>query len=475
MIRRTSVPKRHFRLSRVVRVTPWYELEITEEQKAPEVPLPALPQNPPEILPRLLHFLTRDMALRDLEVIDGRSKNTALGPALLVVGTGASSKHLAAAGSFLMKWLKHNCRVVADYEGLFTSNYIRINSKRARRKAAKQRNARNALPHFIKADSWVSVDTHCDNIYVHVLTADRREAVDFSSLFNEEPLAEGAEAREEYRPPARVPSGRREMHTVADRRPASLSMAPSESRSAYIQALERQASGDVLSDAQIENVLREICYAGQSVFSSLSAFDPVSRDRWASVCETKAAIILRFYGEVLRPQGRSLLLEPRWVLLLYRTFCCPSKESVSVAEALDAPYPVSSLGMFHNFRSPPFRLILEKQNALFNTEALMLILQTLANGHTWDTFWRLLDLVTTTSVVDARIIEASLALIVRSGAERQLNHALISFLPNLLLREGLALTPSMARTLRSGLAVCDPEKKNFGSLRDLVNDALPST
>lgn len=471
----TAIPRRYFSLTRAARNVPWYEQEVSKMQPSSEPSLPALPADSPRILPPLINFVAKNLGLSDLEIIDARSKKIAMGPALMLVGTGRSSRHLAAAATELIRWLKDEYGIVTDNEGLLSSNFIRIHNRRARRRAESRRMASGSPQRFTKADSWVSIDTHSDNVYVHLFTSDRRQDVDLPSLIDDDPLVECAEALEDYRPPARLPDGRRGMHTATSVSPEPLNVMVSGPAAAVRSALENQAAGNVLNDDGIEDVLREICYGGQSFFSSLSASDPVSRDRWAALCDAKAALLLKFYSDVLRPQGRSLLLEPRWVLLLYRTFCCPSRESVNVTDALRAPYPVSSLDMFHNFRLPPFRLILEKQNALFDTETFLLVLQTLANGHTWDTFWRLLDTVTSTSVVDPKILEAALALIVRGGSERQLRYALSSFLPELLLREGSALTPSMVLALKSGLAFCDPEKKSFGSLRELVQDTLPAS
>lgn len=528
---------------------PWYVDEGAKQvaKHRVESVLPELPSDPPLKLESILKYVVRDLGLRDAQILDGRTRETALGPAIMVVGTGKSSRHLGNAAAQLLNWLKTEFGVSVDTEGILTANFIKTQSRRAQRRAMKQGFGERAIAErFAKVGSWVVLNTNVDNIYVHLLTEERRKGLDLENLWQPEPAPVKQDAfDQEYMAPApaQSPKGHRAFHTMrvlqspkAATAGASMPVMKGDYRSlngsdsllahinhillaardpkfeltesssvvksffASFPALPsreqwklrlyflvttflvsndfplrklvdhiklQQASGYAIDQEDLEQVLCAVAYYRQAEFAAKRC-TPSTQAQWTELCDEKSKAVLEIHDLVFRSNGSLLLVNNRLVTLLFRMYAGPSATSVDPQSALEDPTPGPRPAMFVDSRLAAIQLILEESSQLLDSRTLMLVLTTLINGHTWSTFWRILDSVTGIANVDIRIIEAAMAMVVKSGNEVQIRHVLDRFLPSLLLQNKVTLTPDLARTLQIALELVDSDQKAYVSLRKMI-------
>lgn len=123
---------------------PWYlQNQPPEPQQdhpfAHRQQLPELPVSPPSILQPLLEYVSKDLGMDDLSLLDLRALDPppALGANLLmIIGTARSEKHLHVSADRLCRWLRstHGMRPFAD--GLLGRNELKL---KVRRKAKRSR------------------------------------------------------------------------------------------------------------------------------------------------------------------------------------------------------------------------------------------------------------------------------------------------------------------------------------------------
>lgn len=117
---------------------PWYmklqqqllqqQSPLSERQK-----LPKLPENPPPILPDLLSYISVDLGLDDLNLMDLRSIDPppALGSNLLMlVGSARSEKHLHVSADRFCRWLRSTYKLRPHAAGLLGRNELKLKLKR---------------------------------------------------------------------------------------------------------------------------------------------------------------------------------------------------------------------------------------------------------------------------------------------------------------------------------------------------------
>lgn len=387
-------------------ITPWYVTEArkTEQQQGekPGAPLPDLPSNAPAELEGIVRFATEDMGLKDVIIIDKRKEDEvsgAVGPSLLVLGTGASPRHLGTAGALLQTHLKNEFGIHSGKEGILTTNFVKLHNRRQKRRQQRQRMASAAnSTSLTRVGTWVAIDTKLDNIYVHLMTPERRAEVDLEHLdeYLQEFDAE-EEANEiadtEYFDPVGVSStafnGKRGFHTSA--RIFQDSNIPENREELALENLDAERRSDLsMQSPEVVNFLthfpelptREdwkvrlrffaLCAINspsfplskvveeaeyqqvsgfpldsediEEVMASIcyhgqSQFSTVVRDdeataAWRELCDLKAEQLLKFYSFALEPAEHSLLGNQRLLTLLYRTFTCPTAESTTPAAAL---------------------------------------------------------------------------------------------------------------------------------------------
>jgi len=446
-------------------ITPWYVAEAVKntgpDVTKMSVDLPTMPQNRPESLEKVVEFAMNDMGLKDVVVVDKRGadeESTALGPALMVLGTGTSSKHLGSAGALLMTWLKKNYHIYAGREGVLTTNFVKLHNRRQKRRQQRHRTAKEDSQ-LQRVGSWIAVDTKLDNIYVHLMTADRRAEVDLENLGEyleedadpadleklEQQFAEPAPAhghptknpgklgRRSYSTQSTVPSSREELalenlaaekrEDLAEDSPEVLSFVQHFpevplrehwkqrlnffalaviqsslfSPSRLIKEAElQQASGFVLDAEDVELIVSAICYHGQAHFSTLSR-DDESVAAWAEMCNIKADLLVQLYDFALRPLGRSLITNERLLTLLYRTFTGLCASSTTPSQALAAVNTPASqpLEVFMDVRrAVALRYLLETTGEMKNLQTVSMLLTSLCTKDQFDAFWKTCSIAT---------------------------------------------------------------------------------
>ncbi|KAK9477523.1 hypothetical protein V1514DRAFT_353189 [Lipomyces japonicus] len=179
---------------------PWYLREAVKAAPAEltahrEHNLPDLPIDSTEELADVVGFLAKDLGLLELDVIDLRGRNTALGAdAIMVVGSARSERHVARAAEELRVYLKKTHRAKVSVEGLVTKERLRVRERRVRKKLSRYTGDVSAYERTLRqrqafADDqahWALVIARSRGLYVHVVTADKRWELDLEGLWRHE-------------------------------------------------------------------------------------------------------------------------------------------------------------------------------------------------------------------------------------------------------------------------------------------------
>ena len=121
---------------------PWY-LQIDAPQR-PLKPLserqrlPELPTDPPPLLQPMLEYISVDLGLDDLSILDLRRLDPppALGTNLLMVfGTARSERHLHVSADRFCRWLRTNHKVSPYADGLLGRGELKLKMRRKARRA----------------------------------------------------------------------------------------------------------------------------------------------------------------------------------------------------------------------------------------------------------------------------------------------------------------------------------------------------
>ncbi|KAL7627505.1 ATPase synthesis protein 25 mitochondrial [Parahypoxylon ruwenzoriense] len=120
---------------------PWY-LQVEPPRHVASIeplPLPEVPHGAPAVVGSLLEYVSEDLGLHDLSLLDlrGLSPPPALGPNLFMLfGTARSERHLNVSAGRLLRWLRAKHRIHAQADGLLGPNErktkLRRKAKRAR-------------------------------------------------------------------------------------------------------------------------------------------------------------------------------------------------------------------------------------------------------------------------------------------------------------------------------------------------------
>ena len=100
--------------------------------------LPHLPPNPPALLQPLLDYVSVDLGLNDLTLLDLRHLDPppALGANLLMVlGTARSEKHLHVSAERFCRWLKTTHQLIPSADGLIGRGELKLKLRRKMRRA----------------------------------------------------------------------------------------------------------------------------------------------------------------------------------------------------------------------------------------------------------------------------------------------------------------------------------------------------
>lgn len=173
---------------------PWYlrhDDSVNAKIKEGEE-IPPLPKDSPASLRPLLEYLSYELGMVDLKLYDLRNRQTPSSfgaDTILVLSSGKSPKHVAKAGRELLLELKHEKGILAQQEGILTSNFVKIQNRRARKKAeraaGRYRQLRVEGFDSSRSGSWIVVDTKSDGIIVHLMTKERRQELELEKMLEE--------------------------------------------------------------------------------------------------------------------------------------------------------------------------------------------------------------------------------------------------------------------------------------------------
>lgn len=119
---------------------PWY-LQVEPPRHVASIeppPLPEVPSGAPEIIGSLLEYISEELGLDELSLLDLREIDppAALGPNLFMLfGTARSERHLNVSAGRLVRWLRAKHRVYAHADGLLGPNERKLKLRRKAKRA----------------------------------------------------------------------------------------------------------------------------------------------------------------------------------------------------------------------------------------------------------------------------------------------------------------------------------------------------
>lgn len=170
---------------------PWY---LRDDAASPlaetaKVELPAVPESAPKTITSFLELVAKDYGFDNLVLFDmtqldsDHDYSTHHQPAkYILIASGKSEKHIMKAASQLRTHIKHTYDHLPSIEGMVTGG----TSPRARRRMLRRsRKGPMATDNEYgkAANSWVMCETGVDDLFIHMLTADRRQELNLESLW----------------------------------------------------------------------------------------------------------------------------------------------------------------------------------------------------------------------------------------------------------------------------------------------------
>ena len=123
-------------------ITPWYlqvdRLQAVTEPSPNRNRLPPLPENSPPLLEPVLQYMSNDLGLDALCILDLRKLDPPPGLGsnlLMVLATSRSEKHLHVSASRLCKWLRGSHKLSPYADGLLGRGEIKLKLRRKARRA----------------------------------------------------------------------------------------------------------------------------------------------------------------------------------------------------------------------------------------------------------------------------------------------------------------------------------------------------
>lgn len=245
--------------------TPWYLRDDTLSPllETAIIQLPELPQGCPLLVTEFVEALATKYGMSDIEVFDMSQRVTEADEEHLadynIICTGKSEKHIYKASYELRSLLKNTYTNIPHIEGMVSNAMSPVERRRLLKRAGK--GPLKADSDFgLKANSWVMCNTHVDNVFIHILTKDRREQLCLESLWcpeteKEKYLSRGSSIEESDDIFIGI---RRNFHTIShSRRRGYASVSTGEKTEALESFLDRAASVAATSEP-IEPFLVEV-------------------------------------------------------------------------------------------------------------------------------------------------------------------------------------------------------------------------
>ena len=172
---------------------PWYlqMTQLKEERdlvKANEQVNIKFPPNSPQSLEQMCNFLAKEQGMKDIVIFDMRNQDvlTSKMADFMVIATAKSIKHCQSTFLELNKLIKRDYNQFAYLEGNINQNEEKKRKKRMLRKnnlgGVWNVNKRNINTHDSN-EAWYMIDTRTDNIFVNILTEQRRTELNLEELY----------------------------------------------------------------------------------------------------------------------------------------------------------------------------------------------------------------------------------------------------------------------------------------------------
>lgn len=172
---------------------PWYIRQLEIISNIQRSPIPDIPKGAPESLSTFLNLMSHDYGLEDIGLYDlsvlelDHPNSIHNQPAdYMLIATAKSERHVYKAGQELKHYIKHNMNHLPKVSGLVSWTQSPLMNRRLKKRANKSPPSTHN-EYGKPANSWIMCETLVDNIFIHILTKERRQELDLESLWvNEE-------------------------------------------------------------------------------------------------------------------------------------------------------------------------------------------------------------------------------------------------------------------------------------------------
>ncbi|ODV59144.1 Atp25p ASCRUDRAFT_71871 [Ascoidea rubescens DSM 1968] len=175
--------------------TPWYLRDDSSELQVPisDIQMPEIPEDAPKTLEPILLDLTKrlgiyDVTIMDLKLLDSTDQTATKGFAdYMIIGSCKSEKHAYKAAKLHAEFIKNTYSEIPYVEGLDKSATSSAKLKKLKKKAKKRVSSVDkyyGVSDSSTANSWIMIDTKCDNIFINFLTEQRRYDLNLELLWS---------------------------------------------------------------------------------------------------------------------------------------------------------------------------------------------------------------------------------------------------------------------------------------------------
>lgn len=150
---------------------------LAERQALPEIP----PDAPPALEP-LLKYLSQELGINDLLLLDLRAMDPppAIGAnTIMVIGNARSERHLHISADKTCRWLRTEWKMTPHADGLLGRNEVKIKNRRLKKRGRLVNTETGA----VEGVGWICVDVGSQGLVVQLFTKDRREEINLEKLW----------------------------------------------------------------------------------------------------------------------------------------------------------------------------------------------------------------------------------------------------------------------------------------------------
>lgn len=168
---------------------PWYLRPLSSSTLTTPIFKAEMPSLPPKAHPSiepLVRYMIDNLGLTDFKVFDIRDLDddlpiSSLGD-FMIIAQGKSEKHLQNASQDLVTFLKSKHGVVPFVEGLIKPNSMMRLKKRMKKRMLSKKSDKDG-EFGIGFNSWIMVDTKVRNVFVHLMTPERRAMMNLEYIW----------------------------------------------------------------------------------------------------------------------------------------------------------------------------------------------------------------------------------------------------------------------------------------------------